>query len=41
MYKEIGRTVRAALRGWAPTFRLIALMATVAALWLAISAFGR
>lgn len=33
LFKQIGRTVRAALKGWAPTLRLIALMAVAAALW--------
>lgn len=31
--KEIGRTIRAAMAGWAPTFRLILLLIVLAAIW--------
>ncbi len=36
MWSEIGRTARCALKGWGPTLRLIALLTTIAVLWLAV-----
>src|SRR5690349_8519731 len=33
MWKEIGRTVRTAIRGWGPTARLVILLAAATAAW--------
>ncbi len=38
MWKEIGRTVRAAIVGWPATLRLISLMAAATAIWLIVAA---
>lgn len=34
MWQEIGRTVRAALKGWPTTFRLVILMTVAAVIWI-------
>ena len=41
MWKEIGRTARAALKGWAQTLRLVVLMAAATALGTVWVMFSR
>lgn len=36
MWKEIGRTVRVAIRGWGPTVRLVALLTVAAVIGVAV-----
>ncbi len=34
---EVGKTVRAAIKGWGPTLRLIAIMVAATACWITIA----
>ena len=34
---EVGKTVRAAIKGWGPTLRLMAIMVTATACWIIIT----
>lgn len=36
VWKQMGRTVRVALKGWPHTLRLISLMAAATVIWLVI-----
>lgn len=36
LYTEVGRTVRAAIKGWHPTLRLVVLMVVAAAIWIGV-----
>lgn len=38
MDREIGRTVRAALKGWPATLRLISMMVVAATIWYVVFA---
>ncbi len=38
MWREIGRTVRAAIREWPATLRLISLMTAATVIWLILVA---
>ena len=38
VWKETGRTVRAALEGWPHTLRLMSLMAAATVIWALLSA---
>ncbi|WP_262926877.1 MULTISPECIES: hypothetical protein [Microbacterium] len=37
MWKEIGRTVRAAIKGWGPTARLLVLVAAATVIWIVVN----
>ena len=36
MFRELGRTVRAAIKGWPSTIRLVTLMVVAATIWVTL-----
>ena len=41
MWRDLGRTVRAAITGWPATLRLMSLMAAATVIWLIVVSWKR